>query len=237
MRFWRNDAIEARAEERLCQLRRHLGGTLTLPVAVDILAESVLDLNILWDEIEELPGEVILGSIQPKTRRITMNEKRRRLFEEKPGLEHFTKCHEMGHWDLYVDEATLDHPVMFTHDTGAFSFRHSPSGEVVVVKKLMATDEGRDLLRRIRARADESDESRVVNRYAGAILMPRDLISNEARRIERTSWTDLYRLAEKFGVTITALTVRLEQLNLLFIRRGQLYESRETAMGQRRFAF
>ena len=237
MRFWRNDAIETRAEERLHQLKQHLGGTLTLPIAVDILAESVLNLNILWDDIEELPGEIILGSIQPKTRRITMNEKQRGLFEDRPGLESFTKGHEMGHWDLYVDKATLDHPAMFTNGNGAFSFRQSPSGHVVIVKKLMATEEGRDLLRKVKARSDESDESRTVNRYAGAILMPRDMINDEARRVNRTSWPNLYRLAKRFGVTISALIVRLEQQNLLSIRDGQLYESREAAMGQRRFAF
>ena len=237
MTFWRNDAIEARAEERLQQLMQHLGRTLTLPIEIDILAESVLDLNILWDDIDELPGEVILGSIQPKTRRITMNDRRRSTFEGTPGLENFTKGHEIGHWDLYVDTATLDHPVMFVNATGAFSFRQSTSGQVVVVKKLMATEEGRDLLRAIKERSDDSDESRAVNRYAGAVLMPRDLIKEEALRIKRTSWPDLYRLAERFGVTISALRVRLEQLNLLAIREGRLYESREVAEGQRRFAF
>ena len=237
MKFWRTDAIEARAEERLQQLKQHLGGTLTLPIEVDLLAEIVLNLSILWDEIEELPGEVILGSIQPQTRRITMNEKRRSLFEEKPGLELFTKGHEMGHWDLYVDETRLEHPVLFSRGDGPFSFRQSNSGQVVIVKKLMATDEGREVLRQIKERSDESDESRVVNRYAGAVLMPRNLIRKEALRIERTNWPDLYRLAERFGVTISALKVRLEQLNLLRIEDGQLYESREDAMGQRTFAF
>jgi len=116
VKFWRNDAIEMRAEERLHQLRQYLGGPLTPPIQVDILAESVLNLNILWDEIEELPGEIILGSIQPKMRRITMNEKRQGLFAKKPGLERFTKGHETGHWDLYVDEARLHHPAMFSSD-------------------------------------------------------------------------------------------------------------------------
>ena len=237
VKFWRNDAIETRAEERLQQLKQHLGGTLTLPIEIDILAESILNLSILWDEIDELPGEVILGSIQPQTRRITMNDKRCGLFANKPGLERFTKGHEMGHWDLYVDNARLDHPAMFTNGTGAFSFRQSPAGQVVVVRTLMATEEGRDLLIQLRERSDDSDESRAVNRYAGAILMPRQLLKEEALRIKRTSWPDLYGLADKFGVTITALRVRLEQLNLLSLRDGQLYESREAAMGQRRLEF
>lgn len=237
MRFWRNDAIEVLAEERLQQLEELLGSALTPPVPVDVIAESVLDLNILWQEIEELDGETILGAIQPKTRRITMNEKRRSLFEEKPGLEAFTKGHEMGHWDLFVDQSTLDHPSLFGSGQGAFSFRQSPSGQVIVVKKIMATEEGRDFLRQLKKRSDESDEARAVNRYAGAILMPQDLIRKEAMQVQRTSWPDLYQLAEKFNVTISALTVRLQQLNLLCIRDGELYESHGDTDGQGRLAF
>ena len=237
MKFWSNDAIEALAKERLQQLEQLLGGAPTPPIPVDILAESVLDLDILWDEIEELDGETILGAIQPKTRRITMNEKRRSLFEEKPGLELFTKGHEMGHWDLYVDKATLDHPSLFGSGQGAFSFRQSTSGQAIIVKKIMATEEGRELLSQLKRRSDESDESRAVNRYAGAILMPKDLIRKEAMQVERTSWPNLYRLAESFGVTISALTVRLQQLNLLCIQDGQLYESHEDAVGQSRLVF
>ena len=142
-----------------------------------------------------------------------------------------------GHWDLYVDEAKLDHPAMFSSDSGPFAFRQSTSGQVVVVKKLMETEEGRELLRKIRERSDESDEERAVNRYAGAILMPRELITEAAVRIQRTRWSDLYQLAERFGVTISALTVRLQQLNLLWIKDRQLYESREAATGQRRLMF
>ena len=237
MKFWRNDAIEALAEERLQQLEQLLGTPPTLPIPVDIIAESVLDLNILWDEIEELEGETILGAIQPKTRRITINEKHRSLFEEKPGLKLFTKGHEMGHWDLYVDKATLDHPSLFGGGQGTFSFRQAASGQVIIVKKIMATEEGRNFLRQLKNRSDESDESRAVNRYSGAILMPKDLIRKEAMQVERTSWPSLYRLAERFGVTISALTVRLQQVNLLCIKDGQLYESHEDAVGQSTFVF
>ena len=68
-------------------------------------------------------------------------------------------------------------------------------------------------------------------------LMPRELITEAALRIQRTRWSDLYQLAERFGVTISALTVRLRQLNLLWIEDRQLYESREAATGQRKLTF
>ena len=56
--------------------------------------------------------------------------------------------------------------------------------------------------------------------------MPKRLITKEAMKIDRRSWPPLYRLAERFDVTITALTVRLKQLDLLYIDdQKRLYES------------
>lgn len=63
--------------------------------------------------------------------------------------------------------------------------------------------------------------------------MPKALLREEALKIDRTKWSNLYRLAEKFGVSISALRVRLEQLDLLRIGNDNiLYESRDKAVGQ-----
>jgi Zn-dependent peptidase ImmA (M78 family) len=90
------------------------------------------------------------------------------------------------------------------------------------------------MLRQMNSRADTADEARCVNRYAAAILMPRTVLIDEARKIDRTQWPNLYRLAERFGVTISALRVRLEQFNLLYVDQvtKKLYPSREQAHGQ-----
>ncbi|OFW35585.1 MAG: hypothetical protein A3J28_18155 [Acidobacteria bacterium RIFCSPLOWO2_12_FULL_60_22] len=77
-----------------------------------------------------------------------------------------------------------------------------------------------------------------MNRHAAALAMPRRLVREEALKINRTAWPELYRLAEKLQVTITALTVRLEQLGLLYIdEQGHLYGSRDVASGQATFGF
>ena len=65
-----------------------------------------------------------------------------------------------------------------------------------------------------------------------AISMPRTILREEALRIDRTKWGNLYRLREKFDVTISALVVRLQQLDLLHIRGNVLFESRDAATGQ-----
>jgi Zn-dependent peptidase ImmA (M78 family) len=66
--------------------------------------------------------------------------------------------------------------------------------------------------------------------------MPRAIIIEEAKNIDCTRWRNLYRLAEQFGVSISALRVRLEQFNLVYVDQdnSKLYASREEAMGQAR---
>lgn len=234
MKFYRNETIEQLAEERLIELERDLGKALAPPIPIDRLAENLFGLSFLWDSIEELPGELILGAIVPKERLILLNDRRQALFQAKPGLERSTKGHEIGHWDLYVDKATLDHPLLFDTGDGPFAFRSSPAGDAAVLKIMSETQEGQDILREIHARGDEPDEARAVNRYAAAISLPRAMMREEADRVDRTRWPNLYRMAERFEVTISALTTRLKQLGLLHIGDdGTLYESKDQATGQR----
>lgn len=210
-----------------------LGKPVEPPIPLEIIAEQLLGLDLLWEEIEELPGELIYGGLRMDDKLIVLNEKRRALFEQKPGLERSTKGHEMGHWDLFGKEDQPGQILMFEEDA-RFVRRSTPTGDVRVMQALIKTPEGQELLRQIQKRADDPDEARSVNRYAAALSMPKRLITEEALKIDRRSWPPLYRLAERFEVSITALTVRLKQLNLLYIdENGRLYESIEQATGQR----
>lgn len=234
-KFHRNADIEAIAETRLLEMERAMGRPLSLPIPIDYLGEQVLGLNLLWDEVTELPGELVLGAIMPAKKLVILNERRRAYMDERPGLERSTKGHEMGHWDLYVDKSTLGHPALFgTDDDGPFSLRSSPVGDVAIIKRLEASPEGRELLKQIDGRADEPDEARAVNRYSAAVSMPRALVQEEIKKIDRTRWPDLYRLREKFDVTISALVVRLQQLELLYVKGKQLFEHKDQATGQSR---
>src|SRR5262249_26465310 len=163
--------------------------------------------------IDELPGEVVFGGLIPEEHLVVLNENRKALFEQKPGLLRSTKGHEMGHWDLFVDRGRLDHPTLFGNASeGVFVRRSCPAGEVRVLAALRGDPDGEELLRKIAGRAGHPDEARAVNRYAAAISMPHELLRAEALEIDRTAWPNLYQLADRWQVTITALRVRLEQL-------------------------
>jgi hypothetical protein len=239
VKILRNQEIEEIAAQRLAEFQRDSDRPLSLPIPIDLIAEKVLGLDFLWEPIDELPGETIFGGLVPKKRLIVLNESRKGLFVEKPGLERSTKGHEMGHWDLFIDKGSLDHPTLFpTGDDGPFAFRNSPVGEVAIIKMLQADAEGRKLLRKMQSRADEPDEARAVNRYAAALSMPAEIVREEAVKVDRTQWPNLYRLKDKFEVTISALVVRLQQLDLLYVDKDKkLYESQAAATGQMTLGF
>ncbi len=240
MKFYRNEQIEQIAEQRLLEFERKLARPLSIPVNIELFGELVLELSILWDEIEELPGEEVLAGLRAPDRLIVMNERRKREMEQKPGRRRLTQGHEMGHWDLFVDKSKLDHPMLFEAAApGIVAYRSSRGGQVQIIETLLSCEEGIDLLRQMKSRADTADEARSVNRYAAAILMPRAIIIDEAKKIDRTHWPNLYRLAERFDVTISALRVRLEQFNLVYLDQEtkRLYPSRENAQGQTRLLF
>jgi hypothetical protein len=234
VKFYRNQAIEDLAAERLSQLARILARPLAPPIPIDLLAEQVPGLDFLWEDIDELPGETVLGALHPQKRLIIMNDKHRTLFDTKPGLERSTKGHEMGHWDLFIDKGAQEHPTLFAlDDSSAFARRRSPVGAVTVMKWLLSCTEGQDLLREIKSRADDPAEARAVNRYAAAIVMPKDLLLTEVGKIDRTRWSNLYTIAEQFEVTISALTVRLQQLGLLYVGKDRsLHKDPFQAQGQ-----
>ena len=159
MKFYRNQEIEDLAAERLSQLARILARPLAPPIPIDLLAEQVLGLDFLWEDIDELPRETVLGALHPQKRLIIVNDKHRTLFGTKPGLERFTKGHEVGHWDLFIDKGALEHPTLFAlGDNSPFARRSSPVGEVTIIKRLLSSPEGQDLLRELKSRADDSDE-------------------------------------------------------------------------------
>ena len=72
----------------------------------------------------------------------------------------------------------------------------------------------------------------------GLLLMPSSLLREAIRDIDLLSWPNLYALRDLFQVTLTALTVRLAKLNLLYIADDkQLYPSRQVYAGQMALKF
>lgn len=232
MNFIPNARIEVKTHQRLRELAAFSRGTLEFPIDVERIAEQIFGLKLLWDAIEEEPGETILAGLEAHKRVMVFNESHCNLFESKPGLYRMTLGHELGHWDLYPVGGGSQRTLGMSAESRVY--RSSGIGSLSVPIAFLNSDAGRDFLIRVRSRTDSPRESAVVNRYASALLMPEEEVRARVRLIDRTQWPQLYRLAEHFGVTISALVVRLEQMNLIFVGEDKrIYENPQQAAGQR----
>lgn len=229
MRIIRNAEIEQVANVRLAEYEQRYGAFIKPPVPLEKVIAQIYGLTVLWDKISERPAEKILGGLMPEERLIVLNESRKSLFEEKPGLERSTLGHEAGHWEFHIDKAALDYPKLFNHYSGISHHRSSARGEVEVFSGMGCAPK----FINGNQRRDTPDEERVVNRFAAALSMPKRLIDAVGDNYHLMSWPELYKIAALFEVNISALTVRLQQLNRLYIDdKGQFHRSLAEAKGQ-----
>jgi hypothetical protein len=229
VRFIRNIDIENIAEQRLAEYERKTLKTIKPPVPLEKVLAQVYGLTVLWDEIDELPGETVLGGLKTDKRLIVLNQSRINLFKEKPGLERSTLGHEAGHWEFDVDKGSLDYPKLFERPDLESGQRPSGTGEVEVFAGTGCAPKFLDGLRR----RDTADQERIANRFAAALSMPSKLVREAGEDFDFMRWRDLYKMAEAFEVNISALTVRLQQLGFIYIDGNkQFHRSIAEAQGQ-----
>lgn len=205
-RYFRSEELESLADNLLGIYQQRSGSPLRIPIEADLVAESV-GLDILWEKLSEQPGQTICGEIRPDERLIIINEARRELLESTAGFYNTMLAHELGHWWLHVDHAALDHSEL--------------PGIIHSTAPPRAAD-GRD----------HRDE-RNANEFMSYLLMPRSLLLPQTNALNLQSWSSLYRLRDTFGVTITAMKVRLEKLGLTYVDGdGRFHKSRSEAEGQ-----
>lgn len=237
LKFMRNEYIEDVTAERIRQYEAKTGRTVTFPIPAEEIVEQVLGLNILWDTVEEQPGEMILAGLHRRTRTIVMNEKHLSLFESKPGLKNSTLVHEGGHADL---EGGLGEqgPSLFGDDgSDRVVHRHSSkmNDKIAVLYHLaLRNEQALRLLRKLHEGQDTPEQKSAVDRYQSAFLMPKWVLKAAAQRYDLTRWPDLYRLAEEAQVSISNLVTRLRRLDMIFIPQGSktIYRNRDEFNGQ-----
>ncbi len=238
LKYLKNEVIEDVTAKRIREYEAKLGVTVQLPVPIEKIVEQVLGLNLDWDEIEEQPGEQILGGLIAVERKIVLNEKHLPLFEAKTGLERSTIGHEAGHWDIDIDRARINHPTLPGFEIQpAIVKRNAKKADKlieVLFSRAMHDDRAYRLYKKITEGQDAPEVRSAVDRYQSALLMPTWLIRDAQARFDLLNWRDLYRMAEEAQVNITNLTVRLQRLGLIYLRDGdkKIYRSKDEATGQ-----
>jgi hypothetical protein len=238
LKYLKNKFTEDVTARRIREYEANVGAAVKLPVPIEQIVEQVLGLDFEWDEIEEQPGEQILGGLIAAERKIVLNEKHLDLFKEKPGLERSTIGHEAGHWDIDIDRASLNHPTLPGFDPGApVAKRHATKADKlieVLFSRAMHDDRAFRLYKKLTEGQDAPEVRSAVDRYQSAMLMPAWLMGEADEQRDLTKWPELYRLAEDAQVSISNLTVRLQRLGLIYLRDGdkKIYRSKDDCWGQ-----
>ncbi len=163
----RRRAVELLEEQGICS------------APVDVAAMAVrLGVSIVAQPLEEsVSGVLVLRGGQAA---IGVNE------AHPPRRQRFTIAHELGHYLLHRDAASL-----FV-DEGLTFYRDRSSGDGVYQQEIEA------------------------NAFAAELLMPQRLLRDHlgSQRVDLHDDVAVTRLAAKFGVSVQALTVRLVTLKL-----------------------
>ena len=174
-------------------LARHastVGVPVDLPVPIELIIEKTYGLEILWEDVPEVPGTLILGALAPRDRRIVLNTQHESLFEQYMGPERFTLAHELAHWIYDADD-----PDQLTLDLGEqpaeiYCYHRESIGlsETILVREMNA------------------------NKLAAHLLLPEDLV----RRVDITEvLKDFAGTAKRWQVSRTTLRIRLQELGLV----------------------
>ncbi len=205
-RFIPDQAVEREASTLLSRYGAR-SGRLGLPIPIERIVEDVLDLRILWDQIERDDASTLAG-LSPQKRLILYNEAARGFIEGRPGLYETVLGHEAGHWVLHADRGA--------EFQGALP---GLSGEYVCKYREITAEQGSEEIQ--------------AHKFMGYVLLPADLLRPLVVGRDLLQWSVLYELREACGVTISALVRRLEGLGLLYVDENhRLYPSKEVARGQ-----
>ena len=198
-RFISKIEIEACALDIFLQMQATPQYTPKLPLDASRVAEF-LDLDIVWDTIPHDGQGEIAARILPLEKLIEINENIPQL---RSGFGESTIAHEIGHWVLHIDSQEVERYQ-----------RLQKKGLNVPVKPLLCRSG--DNLAGIEWQAQY---------FAGCLLMPQHILVELIADKDLTKWHHLYKIAEEFGVTISNLTTRLQDLGWIHLNANsrQIY--------------
>ncbi len=182
-------------------LARHssaAGTPVALPVPIELIIEQTYGLEILWEDVPEPSGTVILGALAPSHRRIVLNMRHQALFEQYMGPERFTLAHELGHWIYDADDPDQLALDLKGHSQMSYCYYRKSSGlpEILRIREMNA------------------------NKFAAHLLLPEDLV-RQANTDEVLK--DMPGTANRWRVSHSTLRIRLQDLGIIREHRnGQM---------------
>jgi Zn-dependent peptidase ImmA (M78 family) len=151
-----------------------------------------LGLDVVWEKIPPDAEGQIAARILPLNRLIEINED---ILELPKGFEESTVAHELGHWELHIDQKAA----------GRFEER-LPDIEINLQPFLCRGVSGQ--LQKMERQAQS---------FASYLLMPQHILEQMQVGRDLTKWPHLYAMQKDLGVTISNLTNRLKKLDWIYI--------------------
>lgn len=196
--FLNRAMVERRASEALRAYQLQMERPLSLPIDAELVGSIVFKLSWDWDHLDEPPGQRVLAALFVGDARAVLNERHKSLFDEKPGLDQYTRAHEVGHAALHTQPGELG------SGAGGQILHRDTSG--------MANH------------AEMFWKERQADWYAAYLLMPEDRFIPEVRRQFPQTAVEAGHMATKlFGVTYTAFNKRLKTLGFPYFDHGGCY--------------
>jgi len=162
-------------------------GCMTIPVDVEKVAQA-LGAQVHRRAFEDQVSGVL--AIQQDEKHILINEAHHR------NRQRFSIAHELGH--LVLHDTKKDRLFIDTH-LRVYQRVGAPSSSVYTSPGSVTSPE----------------EEREANWFAASLLMPRALLEQAAVQHELTDEAGVAALATVFGVSEQAMSIRLQQLDLL----------------------
>ncbi|MEL7034284.1 MAG: ImmA/IrrE family metallo-endopeptidase [Cyanobacteria bacterium J06592_8] len=217
-RYYPKEVIEREANDILLRMKTQSNFVPQWPFESSLVADF-LDLGVVWDVIPPDEEGEIAARILPTERTIEINEK---ILEKPQGFIESTIAHEIGHWVLHINQAEVD---------GEVKQLELPLGEYGKT----TTDSDEPFVCRGSAYNSKINSIEWQAQYfASCLLMPRQILEDKRQRLDLTKWTDLYKLRDELGVTISNLTRRLQDIGWITIPKGtrKIYRGRGIAENQ-----
>lgn len=174
------------------------------PVPVEFIAEDLLGFRITWRQFQQ---PKTIAYINPKVMEIGMNEECSDYFDHAG--QEYTLAHEIGHW-------ILNH---FADDTKQLELQLNSQPD-----RFLHSEDDSGAYRSHEFQAEF---------FASCLLMPKRLLQPIALDLNLLKWPNLYILRDRFHVSITAMTKRLQYLGMIYILDGDIYANEQEALGMR----
>lgn len=194
-----------RIEDKAMQLLMFYSNNNSWDISFPIPVDLIIESELGYSDcVEDLGNEKVLGAIDQVNKIIYTNENAQGKFDKYKGLYEYTLAHEVGHWNLHCEYQEV---------------------------QLTINDVSVSLICRD---GDNNFKELQANKYASALLMPEPIVRESLKNKDILNWPALYKIAEDWNVSISALKNRLEALNIFYYceKTKTFYSSKSNANGQ-----